>query len=164
MMRGFEMGKLEGEFFVEENPELIEKLELLGAGVREGDVLRLPLLESAYFQKKGAIDTGASIEELLGGAGKLAKERFIVLCELRNSGYIVRMGSGNSEFMRVYKRGIRVGEDRTETVVKVLEEGEKQDLLEDLASAGKMRKNLVYAFVGADEKINFVKAYRVRFD
>jgi len=159
------MGALEGEFFVEKDPELIEKLELLGAGVREGEGLILPLLEAAYFQEKGAIDTGKSIGELLGGAGKLAKEKFAVLKELRNSGYIVRMGRGGSEFMRVYKRGIRVGEDRTESVVRVLkDDGGKQDLLEDLASAGKMRKNLVYAFVEDDGKINFVKAYRVRFD
>ncbi len=158
------MGKIEGEFFVEENPELIEKLELLGAGVREGETLLLPLLEAAYFQEKGAIDTGKSIEELLGEAGELAAERFLALKQLRSSGYIVRMGKGDSEFMRVYKKGIRVGEDRTESVLRVLKEGDKQDLLEDLASAGKMRKDLIYAFVDSEEKINFVKSYRVRFD
>ncbi len=164
-MGEFEMGGIEGDFFIEKNPELIEKLELLGAGVKEGEVLKLPLIEAAYFGEKGAIDTGMNTEQLLEKCGDLAKEKFAVLKHLRNSGYIVRIGTGNSEFMRVYKRGIRVGEDRTESVIKVLKEGEKPGLEKDLENAGKMRKELIYAFVELKDKpINFVKAYRIRFD
>jgi len=158
------MGEIVEGFFVEGDPELIVKLELLGAGVREGETLKLPLIEAAYFQEKGAIDTGKGIDELLELAGELGKEKFAVLKELRDAGYIVRLGEGSSDLIRVYRKGIRVGEDRTESVLKVLAEGEKPDLLEDLAGAAKLRKALHYAFVSPEGEIVFVKAYRAGFD
>jgi tRNA splicing endonuclease len=144
---------------------------LLGAGVKEGDVLKLPLLEAAYFAGKGFLDCGKSAEELLRvvqEGDELAGEKFGVLKHLRDRGYILRIGEGKSEFMRVYRKGIRIGEDRTESVLKVLREGEKPELVADLEKAGRMRKALVYAFVsprgdgGAD--ILFVKAYRAGYD
>lgn len=147
------------EFFTVENAELVEKLELLGAGVPDGEGRKLPLIEAAYFQEKGVIDTGKSIGELVAGKEK----EFAVLKYLRDSGRIVRIGEGDSEFMRVYRKGIRVGEDRTEGIVRVFKEGEKPDLLADVAVAGKMRKELTYAFVGEDG-IVFVKAYRAGFE
>ena len=143
----------------------MEKLGLIGAGVNEGGVQKLPLIEAAYFEGKGFLSTGKTPGELIEmavGGDPLAKERFAVLSQLRESGYIVRWGIGESEFLRVYKKGIRMGEDRTETVVKVLREGEDPPVLEDIAAASGMRKDLVYAFVG--EKIVFVKAYRVSFE
>lgn len=160
------MGKLVGRFFIEDESGAVEKLELLGAGVNEDGKQKLPLLEAAYFQGKEVIETGKSVDELVGeaaGSDALAKERFAVLKHLRDSGRIVRWGSGDSEFFRVYRKGIRIGEDRCEAVVKVLREGEKPDLLADLAAAGRMRKELSYAFVG-DGGIVFVKAYRAGFD
>ena len=150
---------LEGEFFIVDDAELVEKLELLGAGVKEDGKWKLPLVEAAYFQEKGAIDTGKSVGELIAGKEDL----FTVLKQLRDSGRIVRFGKGEAEFMRVYRKGIRVGEDRTEGIIRVLKEGEKPDLLADVAVAGKMRKELTYAFVGEDG-ITFVKAYRAGFE
>ncbi len=178
------MGKIKGNLFIEEDSGKIEKLELLGAGVREGDVLKLPLLEAAYFEGKGFLGSGKSEKELIGlvlEKDALAKEKFEVLKYLRDRGYILRLGpqdeGGVSEFMRVYRKGIRIGEDRTESVIKVLREGEKPELVADLEKAGKMRKALVYAFVGSageggkksgqgngGAEILFVKAYRVGYD
>ncbi|MBD3398289.1 hypothetical protein GF412_03740 [Candidatus Micrarchaeota archaeon] len=149
----------ESGFFIVDDAELAEKLELLGAGVEEEGGRKLPLIEAAYFQEKGVLETGKSIRELVEG-----KEReFEVLKHLRDSGRIVRIGEGDSEFLRVYRKGMRIGEDRTEGIVRVLGEGEKPDLLADIAVAGKMRKELTYAFVGGDG-ITFVKAYRVSFE
>ena len=150
---------MEDGFFVVEDAELAEKLELLGAGVSAEKGRKLPSIEAAYFQEKGVLDTGKDISGLTAGKEK----EFAVLKHLRDSGRIVRIGEGNSEFMRVYRKGIRIGEDRTEGIVRVLEEGKKPDLLADIAVAGKMRKELSYAFVG-EEGITFVKAYRVGFD
>jgi tRNA splicing endonuclease len=147
------------DFFIVTDAELGEKLELLGAGVEEDGKRKLPLIEAAYFQEKGVIDTGKSIEELIEGK----ENEFAVLKYLRDSGRIVRIGEGDSEFMRVYRKGIRVGEDRTDGIIRVLKEGEKPDLLADIAVAGKMRKELTYAFVGGDG-ITFVKAYRAGFE
>ncbi|MEO0248982.1 MAG: hypothetical protein ABIN58_05440, partial [candidate division WOR-3 bacterium] len=93
----------------------------------------------------------------------LAPEKFRVLTHLREAGFIVRMGDGKEEFFRVYKKGIRVGEDRTEMVMRVMREGEKASLEEDAAEASKMRKELVYAFVGK-KGVTFFKAYRASFE
>ncbi len=161
------MGKLEGEFFIEDDESKIERLELIGAGVREGEILKLPLLEAAYFEGKGFLGSGeseAGLIELALASDSLAKEKFAVLKHLRERGYIVRNGEGKSEFMRIYRKGIRIGEDRSESALKVLREGEKPELAPDLEKAGRMRKALIYAFVGKEGDILFVKAYRVGFD
>lgn len=165
------MGKLENGFFIEEDLGKIEKLELLGAGFRKGETLLLPLLEAAYFEGKGFLNSGKNEKELLELAlekDALGMEKFAVLKHLRDRGYILRWGSqaveGVSEFMRVYRKGIRIGEDRSEAVIKVLKEGENPELVLDLEKAGKMRKSLVYAFVDTEGGILFVKAYRAGYD
>lgn len=160
------MGKISGPYFLEDDPEAMEKLRLVGAGVEEEGVRKLPLIEAAYFQGKKVIASGKSSEELVALASRkdsLAFEKFRVLSHLREAGFIVRMGDGKEEFLRVYKKGIRVGEDRTEMVVRVLKEGEKPSLEADVVGASKMRKELVYAFVGK-EGITFFKAYRANFE
>ena len=144
--------------------ELVEKLRLLGAGVEsnEGGYV-LPLLEAAYFAEKGVVEGDS--KELLEEAGKgdgLAQEKYAVLKHLRDRGYIVRCGAGDAPFMRVYRKGIRVGEDRTIYLLKVVK-GKDYDLLADLGEAGKMRKTLVYAFVDG-EKIAFVGMGRISFE
>ncbi len=144
----------------------MEKLRLICAGVEEEGVQKLPLLEAAYFQGKKVIESGKSPEELVNLASKkdpLAPEKFRVLVHLREAGFIVRMGDGQEELIRVYKKGIRVGEDRTEMVMRVMKEGEKPSLEADVVEASKMRKELVYAFVGK-EGIGFFKAYRAGFE
>ena len=154
------MGKIEQGIYLEEDPEMVEKLGLLGAGRERDGVLEMPLIEAAYFQEKGKISTGKTSSELIEvalGEDPLAKEKFLVLEKLRESGRIVRFGP--EDFLRIYKKGIRVGQDRTEFLLKVLRMGEQPPLLEDLQASGKMRKSLFYAFVGEGE-IKFVKAYR----
>jgi len=159
------MGRLSGAYFLEDDPEQMEKLRLVGAGVEEGGVQKLPLIEAAYFQGKEVIESGHSPGELVKLASKkdpLAPEKFRVLTHLREAGFIVRMGEGGEEFLRVYKKGIRVGEDRTEMVLRVLREGERPPLEMDVVEASRMRKELVYAFVG--KEIGFFKAYRAGFE
>ncbi|MEW5996454.1 MAG: hypothetical protein AB1657_02565 [Candidatus Micrarchaeota archaeon] len=144
-----------------EDEKKARRLILLGAMEEDGKV-RLPYLEAAYFAEKGEIEGGA--EEFITLAQKsdpLAPEKYLVLKQLRDSGYIVRTGE-SADFLRVYKKGIRVGEDRTAYLLRVLRKGESPDLHADLRLAGKMRKELVYAFVG--EKIEFIKVMRVNFE
>ncbi len=159
------MGKIEQGRYLEDSPEMVEKLGLLGAGREENGVLEMPLVEAAYFQKKGKISTGKTIGELIEIATEgdaLAKEKFLVLEKLRETGRIVRFGPG--EYLRIYKKGIRVGQDRTEFLLKVIKMDERPSLLEDLHIAGKMRKALFYAFVDSEGEVNFVKAYRAGFE
>lgn len=144
-----------------EDEKKVRRLVLLGAMEEDGKI-RLPYLEAAYFAEKGEIDGNA--EEFLSLAEKsdpLAPEKYLVLKQLRDTGFIVRCGE-SADLLRVYKKGIRVGEDRTMYLVRVLRKSETPDLRSDLKLAGKMRKELVYAFVG--EKIEFVKAMRVNFE
>lgn len=144
-----------------EDKDKVRRLSLLGAMEEDGKV-RLPYLEAAYFAEKGEIE--GSAEEFLSLAEKsdpLAPEKYLVLKQLRDSGYIVRCGE-SADFLRVYKKGIRVGEDRTLYLLRALRKSDIPDLRSDLKLAGKMRKELVYAFVG--EKIEFVKAMRVNFE
>ena len=78
------MGKISGAYFLEDNPEQMEKLRLICAGVEEDGVQKLPLLEAAYFQGKKVIESGKSPEELVALASKkdpLAPEKFRVTSE-----------------------------------------------------------------------------------
>jgi len=142
-------------------PGKARRLILLGAA-EEGGKAFLSHLEAAYFAEKGEIE--GSAEEFLSLAEKsdpLAPEKYLVLKHLRSAGFIVR-ASGDANFLRVYKKGIRVGEDRTLYLIRALRKSGIPDIRADLKIAGKMRKELIYAFVG--EKIEFVKAMRVNFD
>lgn len=144
-----------------EDEDKARRLILLGA-MDEGGKARLHFLDAAYFAEKGEME--GSAEEFLSLAEKsdpLAPEKYLVLRHLRDSGYIVRCGE-SADFLRAYKKGIRVGEDRTLYLIRVLRKADVPDLRSDLKLAGKMRKELVYAFVG--EKIEFVKAMRVNFE
>ncbi len=150
---------MEGSLLIEDEKKA-KRLILLGAEEKDGKAL-LPYIEAAYFAEKGEIE--GSTEEFLPLAEKsdpLAPEKFLVLKRLRDSGYIVRMGE--SGLLRVYRKGIRVGEDRTTCLLRVLRKGESPDLHADLRLAGKMRKELIYAFV--DKRIEFVKVMRVNFE
>lgn len=144
-----------------EDEKKVRRLTLLGA-MEEGGKIHLPYLEAAYFAEKGEME--GSAEEFLSLAEKsdpLAPEKYLVLKQLRDSGHIVRCGE-DADFLRVYKKGIRVGEDRTMYLIRVLRKTDAPDLRSDLKLAGKMRKELIYAFVG--EKIDFVKVMRVNFE
>ena len=144
-----------------ENEKKARRLVLLGAMEENGKV-NLPYLEAAYFAEKGEIE--GSAEEFLSLAQKsdpLAPEKYLVLKQLRDTGFIVRCGE-SADFLRVYKKGVRVGEDRTMYLIRVLRKKEVPDIHADLKLAGKMRKELIYAFVG--EKIEFVKIMRINFE
>lgn len=144
-----------------EDEKKARRLILLGAMEENGKV-RLPYLEAAYFAEKGEIEGNA--EQFLSLAEKsdpLAPEKYLVLKQLRDSGFIVRCGE-SADLLRVYKKGIRVGEDRTMYILRVLRKSEIPDIRADLKLAGKMRKELIYAFVGG--KTEFVKVMRVNFE
>ncbi len=142
-----------------------EELRSLGAGVEgENGEPVLPLIEAAYFAEKGKIDADAA--ELLAKAKEedgLAEEKYAVLKHLRGRGYIVRCGTGEGPWMRVYRKGYRPRDEQAVQLLKVVKGGGPQDLLSDLEKAGKMRKKLAYAFVEGG-KIVFAGAGRISFE
>ena len=129
------------------------KLRSLGGGNEEGDKTILHPLEAAFFARLRVID--GNEEKFLKMAGRLAKERYAVLCNLRENGYIAKP-SFDSDILRVYRKGFRPGEDRTFCIVKIAKEKmSAKEIQEFVEFAGKLRKEAVFAYVGED--ITYIK-------
>lgn len=145
---------------------LIEKLRNLGAAIDDENQVKVPLLEAAYLAEKGMLKLKP--EDILKNASKkdeLAKEKLQVIRHLRDRGYITRVSLENSDFLRLHRKGFRPNTDRTYYLLKVVNEKWKptlKQLQEDLAFAGKLRKELAIAVVG--KQIKFVKFSRTNFE
>ena len=137
-----------------------DRLMELGFGIEKDGKLILHEFEAAYAAEKGYIKLKKSFSFV---SEKGMAEKYLVYKDLRENGYILRL-SLSGDFFRVYRKGFRPGEDRTLYLLKVVpEESVKTgNLLEDALIAGKMRKELVYAFV-RDGKIIYVSLTRKRF-
>lgn len=115
------------------------KLVELGFGIEKDDQLELSELELFYAIEKGHIS---------GEKPEIDEKKYIVFKDLREKSYIVGFSEAN-DYFRVYRKGYRRGEDRTLWLLRVLDSDRigLDDLGKDLAEAGKMRKDLVYAVV-----------------
>ncbi|MCI0561811.1 MAG: hypothetical protein MN733_25270, partial [Nitrososphaera sp.] len=102
------------DFLILRSKPLILKMRSLGAGVEEADETKISYLEAAYFADRKVLPMEK--EKLLEHAGKkdpLAKEKFTVIKYLRDRGYIVRQSLDGSNFLRLHRKGLRPGEDKT---------------------------------------------------
>lgn len=156
-----------GEDFVTiRNRGLILKLRSLGAGVEEADETRVALLEAAYFADRGVLPVEK--EKLLKralGKDKLAREKFTVIKQLRDAGYIVRPSLDGTRYLRLHRKGMRPGEDKTYYLIDVVGKGWKAgvaSLQESMEAAGRLRKELAVAVVDGD-KCTFIKFARMNF-
>jgi len=123
------------------------KLVELGFGIETENGLLLSELELYYAVEKGHINAEKP---------KIDSNRYAVFKDLREKGYIVAFSEANGYF-RVFRKGYRRGEDRTLWLLRVLD-SDKIDidaLGDDLGEAGKMRKDLVYAFV-KDNRVFYI--------
>jgi tRNA splicing endonuclease len=138
-----------------------DKLIEFGFGIEKEGKLVLHEFEAAYAAEKGYMKSKKGFFALLSEKGMA--EKYLVYRDLRENGYILRL-SLSGDFFRVYRKGFRPGEDRTLYLLKVVpEESIKTgNLLADSLIAGKMRKELVYAFV-RDGRIIYVSLTRKRF-
>jgi tRNA splicing endonuclease len=141
----------------------------LGAGVEEAEETKISYLEAAYFADRKVLPMDK--ETLLEHAGKkdpLAKEKFTVIKYLRDRGYIVRPSLDGSNFLRLHRKGLRPGEDKTYYLIEVLRKDNNFDLnrlMPSLEAAGRLRKELALAFCDPkDEKPVFVKFGRMDFE
>ncbi len=161
------MKKTDENFILISDKDTIAKLKNVGAWVVEGEELKLPLLEAAYFAEKGVLkDKFDDLMKRLKKSDKLAEDKYFVLKFIRNNGYITRVSLDTTEFFRVYQKGFRPGEDRTKYVLKVVPKDwhpKMDDIREALEFSGNIRKELVLAYV-TDKKINFMKIARTSFD
>ena len=137
--------------------ELRERLRELGFGFRGV----LSPMEVLFLAEEG-------IAEVLGEQEREElrekyRWEYAIYRDLRKKGYIVRP-SPIPHFLRVYRKGYRPEEDRTLYLLRVVlpeEEVGKAQMLEDLAMANAMKKELVYAFVG--EELFYVAISRKSF-
>lgn len=157
------------DFVIIRQKPLILKLRSLGAGVEEADETRIALLEAAYFADRGVLPLKK--DDLLrraSGKDPLAKEKFTVIKHLRDAGYIVRPSLDGTRYLRLHRKGLRPGEDKTYYLIDVVGKGWKagpESLRESLEAAGRLRKELVVAVVDPkQEKPLFLKFGRMNFD
>ncbi len=131
-----------------------ELYRLYGAGNGK----ELHPIEEIYFIEKGKINKDIKkVWEKAKHLLKNAEDIYRVYKYLRDRGYISKPVE---DFLKVYKKGFRPGEDRTIYILKVNPDLNK--MKEDLKLAGRLRKQLIYAFV--NEKIEFVKITRTNFE
>jgi tRNA splicing endonuclease len=161
--------EMNDDFLILKSKPLILKMRSLGAGVEEAEETKITYLEAAYFADRKVLPLDK--ETLLAHAAKndpLAREKFAVIKYLRERGYIVRPSLDGSSFLRLHRKGLRPGEDKTYYLIEVMprESGlDLKKLMPSLEAAGRLRKELAIAFCGPDdEKPVFVKFGRMDFE
>lgn len=155
--------KVSGQGVRIEEEAMLAKMREAGAYLVEGHV---PLYEALYFTEKGVLAADKeAIWKQLKKRDKQAEIRYLVFSFLWNRGYITRESLDGGLF-RIHRKGIRIGEDRTENVMRIIKAGEKYDrkrMEQDLEVAGSLRKQLVLAVVDG-QNVQFIKISRTRFD
>ena len=146
---------------------LILLLRNIGAAVEEGDSAKIPLIEAAYFAEKRKLPfTKDEILERAKKSDPLAEQKCLVIEHFRSKGYITRVSLDSTEFLRLHRKGFRPGEDRTYYLLKVVPEdwtANLKDMSDALDFAGKMRKELIIAFIRGKRPF-FIKLGRVNFE
>jgi len=151
-----------------------KKAELLfrrqGMGVEISGKIEIHPLEAVYLMERGKLELeNETIQSLMEKAKKedpLAEEKYAVFRHMRKSGYIARLPFTSEPWIRIYRKGFRPGEDRTQWLLKVVKHGWKpglEEILSDVKRAAEVRKELVYAVV-EKEKPMFLKIGRTAFD
>ncbi|VVB98373.1 tRNA-splicing endonuclease [uncultured archaeon] len=148
----------------------VELFRKYGAGVEEGGKVKLHPLEALYFIERGKLklegETFDSLMAKVAKEDKLAGEKYAILKHLRQNGYILRPSFADEPWLRVYRKGFRPGEDRTQYLLKVVEAGWQppvEELMADMKKAAEVRKELVYAIVQNGKPL-FFKTVRTSFD
>ena len=146
--------------------EDIDKLQEAGGLLYDEN--RITYLEAIFFAEKGVLDLeGKKLMNELKEKDKLAEDKFKVFEHLRSKGYQVRLNFEDSSHFRVYQKGFRPGEDKTKSLVKVIENTGKLSLSEIekyMEVANNLRKELILAYI---DKVNqrpvFIKINRTNF-
>lgn len=151
------------------DPALILKLRSLGGGTESEDQKenRITFLEAAFFSERRVIPVEfEKLMKLAKKKDKLAEKRYAVLKYLREQGYITKPSLDNSPYLRLYRKGFRPGEDRTYSLIYVVDdkwEADAKELGEMVGTAGKLRKECIIAVAGK-EGPKFLKLGRTNFE
>ena len=149
--------------------KLILKLRSLGGGAEsgEGKENRITFLEAAFFSERRVIPVEFDkLMKLAKKKDKLAEEQYKVLKYLREQGHITKPSLDGSPYLRLYRKGFRPGEDRTYSLIYVVDgkwKGDAKELGKMVSSAGKLRKECIIAVVDGEEP-KFLKLGRTNFE
>ena len=151
-------------------PKLILKLRSLGGGVESEDQKEnhITFLEAAFFSERRVIPV--EFDELMKLAkkkDKMAEKQYKVIKYLREQGYIAKPSLDDSSYLRLYRKGFRPGEDRTYSLIYVVDDKWKagaKELAEMIGFAGRLRKECIIAVVGKEEEPKFLKLGRTNFE
>ena len=145
------------DLFLTKEKDVIQK----GFGIEvEGGVV-LNALEVLYLSEKEELPEDVRVD--VGDLSKKYWKEYRVYKMLRKNGYIVRFSLEN-DFLRVYRKGFRRGEDRTLYLVKVVEPDHSLtigEIVKDVELASALRKERVCAVVG--EKVVFLSIGKRNF-
>ena len=148
-----------------EEQDTIKNLYRIGAIGELAQSVELHPLLAAYLAEKGAIADDGFMKKAKK-SDKLADDKLAVLRHLWSRGYISRLSLEGKDFIRVHRKGIRPGEDRTQYLLKVVPKGWKPKLSELMSMvefSGRLRKELVFAFV-SDGAAHFIRLGRGTFE
>lgn len=176
--------KAKTEIIVTE-PDTIQKLYRIGAIPNIVESVVVPPVLAAYLAERGVIGNAEDAKRIISEQMKkdpLAEDKFAVVRHLWSKGYVCRMsnevggadgsdaGSGDApafDFIRVHQKGLRAGEDRTKYAVLVIPREWNADLKkinELFEASGKLRKELILAYVRQDGAVKFVRMGRATFE
>ncbi|MBI2079639.1 hypothetical protein HYT84_02650, partial [Candidatus Micrarchaeota archaeon] len=94
--------------------DLNDKLLRCGSSALvENNLIKITTLEAAYFSEKGVINLEEKQEKELAKLKKKKdfSEKFLVYKHFFDRGYPVRTALDTDEYLRVYRKGVKVGED-----------------------------------------------------
>ncbi|MBI5222973.1 hypothetical protein HY990_00980 [Candidatus Micrarchaeota archaeon] len=140
----------EGNIVISDKTTIL-KLRSLGAGVEESSKTQISLLEGAYFAQKKVIEL--PFEKIMDEGKKIDPEfenKYVIVKYFRDMGYIVRPSLDGTGLLRLHRKGMRPGEDKTSHIVKVIDRNSSispNEMFELLSIAGKMRKDLLLAII-----------------
>ncbi|MEW6528485.1 MAG: hypothetical protein AB1391_01205 [Candidatus Micrarchaeota archaeon] len=147
----------------------IELFRRYGAGIMENEKIKIHPIEALYFIERGKLtlenETFDSLLAKIKNEDALAEEKYAVLKHLRQNGYILRVSFLNEPWMRVYRKGFRPGEDRTQYLLKIVSNTwhpKLKELIDDIKKAAQVRKELIYVLV-QKEKPSFFKVTKFSF-
>ena len=155
---------MEKKSVVFEDADIIKRLYRIGAIAEITEKVELHPILAEYLAEKQAIPKGKYLAMVK--SDKLAKDKLTVIQHLWSKGYASRFSLEGDDYSRVYRKGVRPGDDRTLYLLKVIPKNWKtslEDLLAHIEISSKLRKELVFVFV-TGEKIQFLGLSRRTFE
>ena len=156
--------KLIKDTFVIADEKDYQRLYSKGFAEKIGKLFTLNLYESCYLVEKGKIKIIKNSKELKFESLMKLKEfnysEYLVFCELRSKGYIVKTGVKYGFPFRVYDKGLKIKDKHAIWLVEVYENNTKikiTDILSKNRISHTAKKKMLVAIVDSDRSVTFIE-------